>query len=139
MPVRVEPQREHRRPVEEEDVENCDVTTVKRRCESWSDCDLSAGKRTGPCTPVCPGLPRPGTRTLLARSLGLIGAMSARHLLRHQTLQQEAAWNVACASTRSGLARTLHPAKNFVSCSRLRGSCAPDTRRPTTVYGQVLR
>ena len=45
MPGRVEPQLEHRRPVEEQAVESCAVTTVKRRCESWRDCDLSAGKR----------------------------------------------------------------------------------------------
>ena len=31
--------------VEEQAVESCAETTVKRRCESWSDCALSAGKR----------------------------------------------------------------------------------------------
>jgi hypothetical protein len=45
MSGRVELQREHRRPVEEQTVESCAVTTVKRRCESWSDCALSAVKR----------------------------------------------------------------------------------------------
>ena len=40
-----EPQCEHRRPVEEQVVESCAETTVKRRCESWIDCALSAGKR----------------------------------------------------------------------------------------------
>jgi hypothetical protein len=45
MSGRVESQREHRRPVEEPTVERCDVTTMMRRCESWNDCALSAGKR----------------------------------------------------------------------------------------------
>ena len=45
MTGRVEPHREHRRPVEEQAVENYDVTTVKRRCESLGDCVLSEGKR----------------------------------------------------------------------------------------------
>ena len=45
MPGRVESQCEHRRPVEEQAVESCAVTTLKRRCESWSDCALSVGQR----------------------------------------------------------------------------------------------
>jgi hypothetical protein len=45
MPWRVEPERDGLRPIEEQAVEGCTVTTVQRCGKSWSYCSLTASKR----------------------------------------------------------------------------------------------